>query len=102
MDCLECRNLDRIFRRQLILYLEARSAPFYRVSPKLAARQRVDMERAKNDMEEHLFACAEGGSTIHAGSATTRLALRIGARLPGKGPAPVAQWPAIPQRAFRS
>ena len=91
MDCLECRSLDRIFRKQLVLYLEARSAPFYRVSPKLAARQRVDMERAKNDMEEHLFACAEGGPTIHAGSAAALLALRTGARLLGKGPATVAQ-----------
>jgi hypothetical protein len=69
MDCLKCRSLDRIFRKQLVLYLEARSTPFYWVSPKLAARQRVDMERAKNDMEEHLFICAEAGQMSHAGIA---------------------------------
>jgi hypothetical protein len=57
MDCLECRNLDRTFQRKLAMYLAARSAPFCQVSTKIAARKRVDMERAKNDMEEHLLAC---------------------------------------------
>ena len=84
MDCLKCRSLDHIFRKQLVLYLEARSTPFYRVSPKLAARQRVDMERAKNDMEEHLFICAEAGQMSHAGMAATLLALRTRARLLGQ------------------
>lgn len=58
MDCPQCRNLDRIFRFKLTKYVEACSAAFYRVSKELAAKSQVDMERAKNDMEEHLLVCA--------------------------------------------
>jgi hypothetical protein len=35
----------------------ARSAAFYRISTEFAAKRQVDMERAKNDMEEHLLIC---------------------------------------------
>jgi hypothetical protein len=63
MDCLQCQNLDHSFRRKLTLYLEARCAPFCRVSTRVAASKRVDMERAKNDMEEHLLACLRAAKT---------------------------------------
>jgi hypothetical protein len=29
----------------------------YRISTEFAAKQQVDMERAKNDVEEHLLTC---------------------------------------------
>jgi hypothetical protein len=67
MDCLECRHLDRTFRRRLTLYLKACSSPYCQVSSSIAASNQVDMERAKNDMEEHLFACplaAQMGYTV--------------------------------------
>jgi hypothetical protein len=38
--------------------MEARSAAYYQVSTELAAHRNVDMERAKNDLEEHQFVCA--------------------------------------------
>lgn len=57
LDCPQCRDLDRVFRCQLTRYVEACSAAFYRVSTEFAAKRQVDMERAKNDMEEHLLIC---------------------------------------------
>jgi hypothetical protein len=56
-NCLECKNLNRVFKSELTKYLVARSAAFYRISTEFAAKRQVDMERAKNDMEEHLLIC---------------------------------------------
>jgi len=56
-NCLECKDLNRIFKSELTKYLVARSAAFYRISTEFAAKRQVDMERAKNDMEEHLLIC---------------------------------------------
>ena len=58
MDCLKCTNLEQAFEFTLSKYVEARFAPFFRVSSELAARKMVDMERAKNDIEEHQLRCA--------------------------------------------
>ena len=58
MDCLECKKLEDAFKSKLGLYIEARSAAYYRVSTELAAMKNVDMERARNDMEEHQSLCA--------------------------------------------
>jgi hypothetical protein len=57
MDCAKCRELRQTFEFKLGKYIEARSAAYYRVSTELAAHRNVDMERAKNDLEEHQFVC---------------------------------------------
>lgn len=56
--CLECKNLKRVYEFKLTRYLAARSAVLYRISTEFAAKQQVDMERARNDMEEHLSVCS--------------------------------------------
>jgi hypothetical protein len=56
-NCLECQNLSRVYESKLTKYLAARSAVLYRISTEFAAKQQVDMERAKNDMEDHLLTC---------------------------------------------
>jgi len=58
MDCLICKGLERTFESRRSEYIEARSAAYYRVSTDVAAKKNVDMERARNDMEEHHFVCA--------------------------------------------
>jgi hypothetical protein len=57
-NCLECENLSRVFESRLSKYLAARSAALYRISTEFAAKQQVDMERAKNDKEEHVLICS--------------------------------------------
>jgi hypothetical protein len=54
MDCLECKNLEEVFESRVSKYIEARSAAYYRVSTELAAKKNVDMERARDDLEEHI------------------------------------------------
>ena len=58
MNCLECKKLEEAFESSLSKYIEARSAAYYRVSTELAAKKNVDMERARNDLEEHQLICA--------------------------------------------
>ena len=55
--CLECKNLKRVYESKRTRYLAARSAVLYRISTEFAAKQQVDMERAKNNVEEHLLTC---------------------------------------------
>jgi hypothetical protein len=57
-SCSECQNLNRVFESKRTEYLAARSAVLYRISTEFAARQQVDMERAKNDIEEHMSICS--------------------------------------------
>jgi hypothetical protein len=57
MDCVKCWELRQTFEFKLGKYIEARSAAYYRVSTELAAYKNVDMERAKNDLEEHQSIC---------------------------------------------
>ena len=56
-NCLESENLNRVYESKLTKYLPARSAVLYRISTEFAAKQQVDMERAKNDIQEHLLIC---------------------------------------------
>ena len=56
-NCRECENLNRVYGSMLANYLAARSAVLYRINTEFAAKQQVDMERAKNDLEEHLLTC---------------------------------------------
>jgi hypothetical protein len=57
MDCSERLDLEQAFESGLSEYREARSAAFYQVSTELAARKKVDMERARYDLEEHKLIC---------------------------------------------
>ena len=57
MGCLICRDLERAFKARHSEYIGARSAASYRVSTQLAAYKNVDMERAKNELEEHQLVC---------------------------------------------
>jgi cytidylate kinase len=57
MACLKCADLEQLFGSKLSKYSEARSAMFHQVSTELAARKQVDMERARNDLEEHQLVC---------------------------------------------
>jgi hypothetical protein len=56
-SCPECENLNQVFESKLSNYRAARSAVLYRISTEFAAKQQVDMERAKDDMEEHRLSC---------------------------------------------
>jgi hypothetical protein len=53
-------DLEQAFESRLRQYIEARSAAYYRVSTELAASKNVDMERARNDLEEHQLVCVSG------------------------------------------
>ena len=58
MKCSDCKSLEGVFELSLERYVAACAAAFYRVSTEFAARKNVDMERAKNDLEEHRRLCA--------------------------------------------
>lgn len=57
MDCSKRTDLEQAFESGRSKYNEARSAVFYQVSTELAARKKVDMERARYDLEEHKLIC---------------------------------------------
>ncbi len=69
MGCFVCENLERIFKTKQQEYIEACSTAYYRVSTKLAAYKNVDMERARNEFEEHQRVCvsALNNSAFSAG-----------------------------------
>jgi len=56
-NCPECESLSQVFESKQTGYFAARSAVLYQISTEFAAKQQVDMERAKNDVEEHLLTC---------------------------------------------
>jgi hypothetical protein len=57
MDCLVCKELERVFESRHSEYIEARSAAYYRFSTEFAAYKNVDKERAKSNLEEHQLLC---------------------------------------------
>lgn len=57
MDCSKRMDLEQAFESGRSKYNEARSAAFFQVSTELAARKKVDMERARYDLEEHKLIC---------------------------------------------
>jgi hypothetical protein len=57
MDCPRCMVLEQALECKLSKYTAARSAAVFRVSTQLAAWKMVDMERARNDLEEHQLTC---------------------------------------------
>jgi hypothetical protein len=57
MGCPICRNLEQAFEAGLSEYLEARSSAYYPFCTKAAAYKKVDMERARYELEEHRLVC---------------------------------------------
>ena len=72
MDCLECKNLEEVFESRVSKYNDARSAAYYRVSTELAAKNNVDMERARNDLEEHKLICIPAAEARPSGPRAVR------------------------------
>jgi hypothetical protein len=64
MTCLICTDLTRVLSSAEVDYHAALSAPFYRVSSEVAAKIRVDMERAKIALAEHQECCDPIAVTI--------------------------------------
>jgi len=66
MDCLICKELERVVEFRHNEYMEARSAAYFLVSTEFAAFKNVEKERAKSDLEEHQLACvsARRGETV--------------------------------------
>jgi hypothetical protein len=76
MGCLICKDMERTFEATHSEYIEARSSAFYRVSSRFAALKNVDMERAKNDLEEHRLVCVfavKGSALLPSRDVSTRL-----------------------------
>jgi hypothetical protein len=69
MACVICEDLERVVECRRSNYLEALSSAYYRVSTQVAAHKNVDMERAKNDLEEHKLACVAASGGDAAGNA---------------------------------
>lgn len=59
MDCVICADLERDFDLRRAEYIEALSAPHYRVSSVLATSKNVDMECAKSTLDEHQLVCPD-------------------------------------------
>ena len=57
MHCIECLELYRAFERRAARYNEARTSAFVLVSPTIAVRTHVDMQRAQSDLLEHQDDC---------------------------------------------
>jgi hypothetical protein len=57
MGCPICKNLEQAYEALLSEYNEARSSAGYQVSRRLAAEKKVDMERARYELEEHRSGC---------------------------------------------
>jgi len=71
MNCPECRDLYRAFERKNARYLEARTAAFFRISPKIAVRKYVDAQRAVSDLREHQAECPWAIAAEHVGQGLT-------------------------------
>jgi hypothetical protein len=57
MRCLRCQNLEGVFENRQSEYIEALASPFHRVSGEFAAYKSVELERARNELEEHRSIC---------------------------------------------
>jgi hypothetical protein len=81
MKCSDCKYLEGVFESRLTRYIAACSAAYYRVSTEFAAKKNVDMERAKNDLEEHQQLCP---SVAEIRGAPSRATEWCGARAMGR------------------
>ena len=57
MSCLRCQDLERALEVRQSEYSAALTSPYFRVSRKFAAYFNVELERAKNELEEHRLVC---------------------------------------------
>lgn len=57
MGCIRCQDLERAIDALQIEYNAALESSYYRVSRKFAAYVRVELENARNDLEEHRLVC---------------------------------------------
>lgn len=60
LNCPICGDQERAFERLYGEYVEARRSASYRFCTTFAARKKVDMERARYEMEEHEIECTSG------------------------------------------
>jgi hypothetical protein len=65
MGCPVCRNLERAYEAGLSEYIEARSSAYYPICTESAACKKVDMERARYELEEHRLVCVSAAG-LHA------------------------------------
>jgi len=72
MSCLRCQELERALDVRRSEYSEALASPYFRVSRKFAAYLSVELERAKNELEEHRLACVSAVKQPAALSAAVR------------------------------
>jgi hypothetical protein len=73
MSCLICRYLENVLESRRSEYIEVRSSACYRVCTKPAAFMNVDMERAKEELEEHKSLCASAARELVLVPATALL-----------------------------
>jgi hypothetical protein len=64
MSCILCGNLERALDARRREYIEANSAAYFQVSKKFAAYINVEMERARNELEDHRLTCVFAANTF--------------------------------------
>ena len=57
MSCIRCENQERALEARQREYIAALDSAYYRVSRKLVAYIRVELENARNELEEHRSVC---------------------------------------------
>jgi hypothetical protein len=57
MSCIRCQDLERALEARQREYIVALDSAYYRVSTKLAVYIRVELENARNELEEHRSVC---------------------------------------------
>jgi hypothetical protein len=72
MSCLRCQDLERALEVRQSEYSAALASPYFRVSRKFAAYFNVELERAKNELEEHRLVCVSAIKQPAALSAVAR------------------------------
>lgn len=58
MRCPRCHELERALQVKRGDYNEALASAYHRVNRKFAAYESVELERARNELEEHRHVCA--------------------------------------------
>lgn len=58
MGCIICSNLERALEAGQREYITALCAPYYLVYKKFAAYKNVELQRARNELEDHRSVCA--------------------------------------------
>jgi hypothetical protein len=57
ISCIVFRDLVRVLDSANTAYRVALASPYFLVSTEIAARRRVDLERSKSALNEHLSSC---------------------------------------------